>query len=176
MIPRRGLRTYCSGRKIPPTRTATARRGEDPPDRSIIPAATLQGTCSHPTQIQYWSCDAGKVERDDMWRRGWGCQMVSTFKNPFCAGLLLVHVQSKYNFIILYIMAICSVRFVFYCGEGEFQYTHNLPSSLVSARGQTTQDAGYNNLLVRALEPIIKEHEASCLGMSNVHTPYCIVE
>ena len=64
-------------------------------------------------------------------------------------------------------MATRPVRFVFYCGDEELQYTHNLPSSLVSARGQTAQDAGYNNLFVRALEPIMKEHEASCLGMSN---------
>ena len=74
---------------------------------------------------------------------------------------------------MLYIMATCPVRFVFYCGEEELQYTHNLPRSLVSARGQAAKDAGYNNLFVGELGPIMKEHEASCLGISNALCGNC---
>jgi hypothetical protein len=64
-------------------------------------------------------------------------------------------------------MAICPVRFEFYCGEEELKYIHSIPRSLITAGDQDAQDAGYSNLFVRAVEPIMKEHAAACVAASN---------
>jgi MYND finger len=71
-------------------------------------------------------------------------------------------------------MAACPVRFEFYCGEEELKYVHNVPRNLVTAGVQAAQkDAGYGNLFLNTLQPIIKEHEAACLANSNAFCENC---
>src|SRR5258708_39273680 len=65
-------------------------------------------------------------------------------------------------------MATCPVRFEFYCGEEELKYIHNVPRSLVAVGAQATRkEAGCANLFINTLQPIIKEHEFTCLANSN---------
>lgn len=62
-------------------------------------------------------------------------------------------------------MATCLVRFEFYYGEEEIRYVHNVSRNLVTVGAQ--KDAGYANLFLSTLKPIIKEYEAACLAKSN---------
>ena len=71
-------------------------------------------------------------------------------------------------------MATCPVRFEFYCGEEELKFIHNVPRSLVTVGAQATRkEAGYGNLFINTLLPIIKEHEAACLTNSNAFCENC---
>ena len=43
----------------------------------------------------------------------------------------------------------------------------------MAARVQMAQDAGYSNHFVKALQPIMKEHEVICLAISDAHCENC---
>src|SRR5438105_2600196 len=70
-------------------------------------------------------------------------------------------------------MATLPARFEFLCENApeKLKYIHNIPRRLINPDSQATQqDAGYVDLFVKTLQPIMNEHEADCRAASN---PLC---
>ena len=61
-------------------------------------------------------------------------------------------------------MATRPARFEFHCEKapGKLKYVHQIPSSLIRADAQGQTDPAYINEFVRALRPIMTEHEKEC--------------
>jgi hypothetical protein len=71
-------------------------------------------------------------------------------------------------------MATCPVQSEFYCREEGLKYVHNIPQNLVTVGAQAAQkDAGYVNLFMNTLQPIIEEHKAVCLANLNAFCENC---
>ncbi|KAL3419865.1 hypothetical protein PVAG01_08363 [Phlyctema vagabunda] len=71
-------------------------------------------------------------------------------------------------------MATRSVRFEFQCLKETMKFTHNIPSKLVSADAQASQqDPAYIQAFVSAISPIMKEHERECRAASDPQCQGC---